>query len=306
MKLLITRHDKIGDFITALPLAKAIKTQYPATRITLLVAPINAQFARTLPWVDGVIVYEKKAFWSLVRTLRREKFNASISCFITTRLGWLLFLSNIGVRIAPATKLAQVFFNRRITQRRSHVAMTEWQYNLELGMGLFPDFNPTFSPPLLTYETPANPQEKKVVFHPGSGGSTDGNLRLFDYMHLARLASTLPNIKVFFTFGPDDAALKKEVEKLLDFPAAVLPAFGTLEEFCRFLSTCALFVSTSTGPMHLAGAVNIPTLSFFGSSAFASSKRWAPVNDSKKQHNFMLEADYTLAPIEVALQEALA
>ena len=306
MKLLITRHDKIGDFITALPLVKAIKTQHPATHITLLVAPINTQFARTLPWVDGVIVYEKKGFWSLVRTLRREKFNASISCFITTRLGWLLFLSNIGVRIAPATKLAQFFFNRRITQRRSHVAMTEWQYNLELGMGLFPDFNPTFSPPLLAYETPANPQEKKVVFHPGSGGSTDGNLRLFDYMHLARLASTLPNIKVFFTFGPDDAALKKEVEKLLDFPAAVLPAFGTLEEFCRFLSTCALFVSTSTGPMHLAGAVNIPTLSFFGSSTFASSKRWAPVNDPRKQHNFMLEADYTLVPIEVALQEALA
>ncbi|MBN2964651.1 glycosyltransferase family 9 protein [Sulfurospirillum sp. T05] len=305
MKLLITRHDKIGDFITALPLVKAIKTQYPTTHITLLVAPVNAQFAKTLPWVDHVIVYEKKGFWSLVRTLRREKFDASISCFITTRLGGLLWLSNIGVRVAPATKFAQVFFNRRITQRRSLVAMTEWQYNLELGMGLFPDFNPVFTPPLLTYNTPVS-SEKKVVFHPGSGGSTDRNVRVEEYVHLARIASHVPNTRVFFTFGPDDVALKTQVEAQVDFPATLLPAFESLEAYCRFLSDCALFVSTSTGPMHLAGAVNIPTLSFFGSSAFASSKRWAPVNDPQKQHNFMLKPDYLLAPIETALKEALA
>ena len=53
-----------------------------------------------------------------------------------------------------------------------------------------------------------------------------------------------------------------------------------------------MFISTSTGPMHLAGAVNIKTLSFFGDSLFASSKRWASVNDKNKQNNFSISSSY--------------
>jgi ADP-heptose:LPS heptosyltransferase len=45
--------------------------------------------------------------------------------------------------------------------------------------------------------------------------------------------------------------------------------------------------------MHLAGLSNTPTLSFFGHNLFASSARWATVNDSILQHNFMLNKHYT-------------
>ena len=46
MNLLITRHDKIGDFVVTLPLFKAIKEQYPNTKITALVSKINYKFAK--------------------------------------------------------------------------------------------------------------------------------------------------------------------------------------------------------------------------------------------------------------------
>jgi len=45
--------------------------------------------------------------------------------------------------------------------------------------------------------------------------------------------------------------------------------------------------------MHLAGAVNTRTISFFGNSLFASSKRWAPISDEENQHNFMLPKEYS-------------
>ena len=45
--------------------------------------------------------------------------------------------------------------------------------------------------------------------------------------------------------------------------------------------------------MHLAGASNTKTLSFFGNSLFASSKRWATISSSENQNNFMLSADYS-------------
>ena len=44
--------------------------------------------------------------------------------------------------------------------------------------------------------------------------------------------------------------------------------------------------------MHLAGALNIKTVSFFGNSLFASSKRWATVSETSKQLNIEIDKDY--------------
>ena len=60
--------------------------------------------------------------------------------------------------------------------------------------------------------------------------------------------------------------------------------------------------------MHLAGASNSQTLSFFGVSLFASSKRWATVSDEKYQNNFMINKNYTkeqYLQIENRLKEIL-
>jgi ADP-heptose:LPS heptosyltransferase len=60
--------------------------------------------------------------------------------------------------------------------------------------------------------------------------------------------------------------------------------------------------------MHLAGASNLKTLSFFGSSLFASNKRWATISDEENQNNFMLNDDYTkedYLKIENRLKEIL-
>ena len=60
--------------------------------------------------------------------------------------------------------------------------------------------------------------------------------------------------------------------------------------------------------MHLAGATNTKTLSFFGDSLFASSKRWATISNEENQNNFMLNADYTkedYLKIENRLKEIL-
>ncbi|QOG11451.1 glycosyltransferase family 9 protein [Arcobacter sp. FWKO B] len=294
MKILITRHDKIGDFCVTLPLFKAIKEQYPTTSIIALVSKVNFNFAENIDFIDGVILYDKEDFFGTLKKIKEHKFDASISAFIDTRLGFLLFLSGIKTRIAPATKIAQIFFNKKIVQRRSKVEKTEWQYNMDLGKVLFPNLNLEFSKPLLSLALSTKQSAiKKIVFHPGFGGSSDGNLKLDDYLALGKVASKLPSVEVVFTFGPDDTISKEYISTHLDFEATILESKMSLIEFCQFLSGCELFVSTSTGPMHLAGAVNIKTLSFFGDNLFASSKRWSSINDTDKQHNFMINANYS-------------
>ena len=289
MNLLITRHDKIGDFCVTLPLFKAIKEQYPNTKITALVSKVNFEFAKNIEFIDDVILYDKNDLEKTLQTIKDKKFDASISCFIDTALGKILFKSRIKKRVAPATKIAQIFFNIRVTQRRSRVEKTEWQYNLDLAKKLFPDIKLDFTRPLLKFE---EKKEKRVIFHPGFGGSSDGNLSLDDYLNLARSISN-SSYEIVFSFGPDDADSKEYIEKNLDFKATIFDSRISLYEFTRYLACSFLFVSTSTGPMHLAGASNTKTLSFFGNSLFASSKRWATISSSENQNNFMLSADYS-------------
>lgn len=289
MNLLITRHDKIGDFVVTLPLFKAIKEQYPNTKLTALVSKVNFDFAKQIDFIDDVILFDKNNLNKTLQDIKEKKFDASISCFIDIPLGKLLFKSGIKKRVAPATKIAQLFFNKRVKQKRSQVVKTEWRYNLDLAKKLYPEIKLDFTKPLLNIEVK---KEKRVIFHTGFGGSSDGNLTLDDYINLARSIKN-SSYEIVFSFGPDDEKSKNYIEKNLDFKATIFDSKGTLLDFTKYIATSALFVSTSTGPMHLAGATNTKTLSFFGNSLFASSKRWATISDEKNQNNFMLNKNYT-------------
>lgn len=291
MNILVTRHDKIGDFISTLPMLKALKTN-TEHRVIVLVAKINYDLACSIDYIDDVILYTQD-FWKLIKEIRQKEIDTSISCFIDTQLGTALFLSGIKTRISPATKLAQLFFNKTIKQRRSQVKKTEWEYNIDLLKVFSPAINCQVNRPLISFQDCApHSKFKTIAFHPGFGGSSEGNLKLDDYLRLAKFCANKQDIKVVFTFGPDDSASRDYIKNHLDFNAELIDSKMSLVDFCKLIAGFDLFVSTSTGPMHLAGALNIKTLSFFGDSLFASSKRWATISDKEKQANFEVAQHY--------------
>ena len=57
---------------------------------------------------------------------------------------------------------------------------------------------------------------------------------------------------------------KDYIEANLDFEAYIYESKVTFNGFCKiYIASSSLFVSTSTGPMHLAGALNSQTLFFW-------------------------------------------
>jgi len=56
MTILLTRHDKIGDFITALPMAKVLK-EHTNHKIVFLVSSVNVVLAENCSFIDSVIEY---------------------------------------------------------------------------------------------------------------------------------------------------------------------------------------------------------------------------------------------------------
>ena len=290
MNILVVRNDKLGDFITALPTLYVLKHHDKNNKITALVAPLNKELARFCPFIDEVIVDDKqKGAAALAKELKKHRFDASITLFSNTRVALAQFLAGIPLRIAPATKIAQIFYNKRIKQRRSEVKMAEFEYNLELAKALFNDISLTYPKPLCRFDV----QRKDiVVFHPGFGGSSDANFSLDEYVEMIDAVLQGGKYRVVLTFGPDEEALYQTMRQKLQGRAVEYKVSKEgIVAFAEFLAGVRLFVSTSTGTYHLASLVGTPTLTFFADTLFASSKRWKGVGDEKLQKHYMLPED---------------
>lgn len=304
MNILVVRTDKLGDFVTALPTLYVLKEHNPDHKIIVCVAPLNRQLALACPFIDEVIVDEGGSIWGLVSKLREAKIDVSITLFSNTRVAVAQFLAGIAVRIAPATKLAQLFYNRRVQQRRSRVEMAEFEYNLQLAKALFNDIDLTFAKPLcpfsedeieITYRKFCEQygiSKPVVAFHPGFGGSSDANWTLDEYIELVKIAADDQNVQAVMTFGPgEDDLYTRSVELCEGLDVIFYKSQEGIVEFTKLLASFKLFVSTSTGTYHLAALVNTPTMTFFGDSLFASVKRWKAISDEEKQHPYMLPVD---------------
>jgi ADP-heptose:LPS heptosyltransferase len=303
MRILVVRTDKLGDFITALPAMYVLKKHNPQNKIIALIAPLNKELALTCNFIDEVIVDEpESSLFSLSAKIKAANIDASVTLFSNTRVALAQFLAGIKTRIAPATKIAQIFYNKRVKQRRSEVKMAEFEYNLALTKTLFPDIDTNYEKPLLHFDDAKNVYEKfceennikkeVVAFHVGFGGSSDANWNLDEYEVLIREALHVNKYRVVLTFGPDEKRLKEEMQERLQGTDAVFYLSNEgIVAFAKLISNFKLFVSTSTGTYHLASLVGTPTMTFFGDSKFASAARWKSVGDEKLQTHYMLPQD---------------
>lgn len=302
MNILVVRNDKLGDFITALPAIYVLKQHNCENKIIVCVSPLNKTLAESISFIDEVIVDDTNSAISLSRKFKQKDIDVSITLFSNTKVALAQFLAGIKIRIAPATKIAQIFYNRRIKQRRSQVKMTEYQYNLELTKALFKDIKLDFPSPLVTIDEKDKrktfdgfiekyniKQDKKVIaFHPGFGGSSDANWTIDEYIELAKLLLDKKEYQIVFTFGPGEEDLYNSVANASLENVVLYKSKGSIMDFARLISSFKLFISTSTGTYHLAAMVGTPTMTFFADTLFASSKRWKSISDKNIQMNRMI------------------
>jgi len=304
MTILVVRTDKLGDFITALPTLYALKRHDPDNRIVACVAPLNRELAAACDFIDEIVVDSGGSVIALASKLRAVKADVSVTLFSNTRVAIAQFLARIPRRIAPATKLAQLFYTDRVPQRRSKAERAEYEYNLQLAQSLFPQMALSCRQPLLRFSEPEiavtyrrfcekyGIAKPVVAFHPGFGGSSDANWTLDEYLELVKTLEYHYDIQVVMTFGPDEDALRREaMEKARGLNIVFYSSREGLVEFARLLASFRLFVSTSTGTYHLAAAVGTQTMTFFADTLFASVKRWKAVSGEEKQHPYMLSSD---------------
>lgn len=307
MKILVIRNDKLGDFMLAWPAFSLLKRQYPQSNITAMVPPYTQPMADLCPWIDETLVDHNDAPRQLARQIKAGQYDASVSLFSEFRTAMALWLARVPLRIGPATKIAQVFLNRKLRQKRSLSLKPEYIYNIDLAR-FYIELNgniPTEpkSPPYLDFNHEQTralraqffhereiPHDARLVFiHPGSGGSAV-NLTLDQFAQLAAQLAKTNDVYFVVTAGPDELESAESLARLL--PKQRCSTYHSLEglvTFARFISISDLFISGSTGPLHIAGALNVPTTAFYPARRSATALRWMTLNEENRRIAFSPE-----------------
>ncbi len=287
-KLLVVRNDKLGDLILILPALQMLKSSIEDIEIDCLLDEKYTDIKLITEYIDNTVLDSE----GLVETLDQRNYDFSISFFSTFSISQKIWRSNIKKRYAPATKLAQFFHNKKIKQRRSLSIKPEYEYNNDLARYFLSDNSYKIinsnAPYLLIGNDCINTGERRdiVYIHPFTGGSSK-TLSTDDFIELCQKLNKISNCR--FVLHCDESDHKKCIElekKASNLDIHTIKPTRDLVQMFSNINKCDLFIAGSTGPLHVAAALNKKTVGFYPSKTSSTLLRWDTINESKKKLSF--------------------
>jgi ADP-heptose:LPS heptosyltransferase len=293
---LVVRTDRIGDLVLSTPVLEAIRSNFPESHLAMLVSAYAAEVVKNNPNLDDVIIDDRenrhkgvKGFFVLLREIRRRKIDVSILLRPTLRLALLLFLAGIRRRIGSGYRSYQMFFNQKVYVHRKMNLRHEADYNLDLlrplGIAprkILPRVHLCPEEELFASRTWEEfnivPEDVVVVIHPGSGNSSL-NLPAKRFARVADELAERMDAKIIFTGTEKEKGLVDFIKNKMRYTAIDLAGKANTRELASILGRCDLAIANSTGPMHLAVALNTPTVAIFCPIFSAGPIRWGPYGE---------------------------
>lgn len=292
-KILIIRTDRIGDLTLTLPLAAEIKKNKPNCTICFLVNNYTKSLVELNNFVDKVIAADSLSFFQILKFLLTEKFDSVLHVYPRAKFAWGTFLAGIKNRIGTGYRWYSFLFNKKIFEHRKSGDKHELEYNFNLismlGISTHPnydsvDFNihPKQSDLTLIYEIfnkySLNNGKPTIILHPGSGGSAI-DLPFNKILELITILAQSLQFNIILT----GSKAEKELCNKLTISNNVLNFSDrfNLSELVALISKADVLIANSTGPIHLAAALNIFTIGFYPKFNECSAKRWGPYSNKR-------------------------
>jgi heptosyltransferase I len=290
-RVLIVLLGAIGDVVRALPLLGRIRLGWPAAHIAWAVEPKASPMVERHPWLDEVIVYDRRlAPWSFapfLRAVRARQFDLVLDLQRHLKSGVTSFASGardrLGFAAANTKELNHLFSTRHIAP----------QPNMRLKLLQYQAFADSLGLPAAPIEfglrASAQEQERargllRTTPRPILGvilGSSWPS-RLYSpesvaqvVLSLARPASATAALFPVLLGGHAETGIAAEVMRLLgERPVLNLAGQTTLRDLIAIFPQCAAAFGPDSGPMHIAAAVGCPVVSLWGSTAAERSAPW--------------------------------
>ncbi|MBK6910834.1 MAG: glycosyltransferase family 9 protein [bacterium] len=290
--ILIFRNGSIGNTLAAVPALKCIRTSYPQTRITVVVDAVGRELLLHCPYMDELIVYDKRGQHSgvsgFVRTavaLRRTAPDRAILFKRFYRNGLLAFLSGATDRIGYATAGRAPFLTSTIPYDESvHVAELNLRLARHAGAHTVNDAVPElhFSTEELAafadWRANFGIRDPYVAVH--FGGVTGGASFVAQEWRAPLVRGLCASRQVLLVGrGAREVAEAEQLHEQL--PESKLALNLPLRLSMLLISHAVAFIGTNSGPMHLAAAARVPGIALFRNDERFDVERvkWRPQFD---------------------------
>jgi len=273
-------------------MAELVKKRYPYCKVAYLIRNYTSALIDGNPFIDEVVIAEESEGEILfIKNLEKIKSNNFDTCVVvnpTLKISLMMFLAGVTNRIGTGYRWYSFLFNNKVYEHRKYAEKHELEYNVNLLNKIDIDFK-DFSNEikfhlkvddkssekinLVLSERGFKSENKIVIVHPGSGGSSV-DLPKEKLIELTRKLSELKNVTIVITGSKNELELCKEFE----IGQSVINLSGQLDLFLlkALINKASLFISNSTGPMHIAAALGVHVIGFFPKILSCSQKRWGP------------------------------
>ncbi|RKY21672.1 MAG: hypothetical protein DRQ55_03600 [Planctomycetota bacterium] len=290
--ILVTKFLGLGSVLLATPLLRRLAQAYPEARIVFLTFEANAQLARRLPCVHEVVVVPTGggsvglllAAPRLLLRLRAQRFDLALDLEFYSRLSNLVSWGSgakrrtgffVRARWRGSLLTDPVYFNSTLPYGEAVLALLR-------PLGLEPgEQHELQGPEWSADEEQAARSRLETLGVPGEGSLVLINPNASDLcverrwpaerfaQLVARFGDEIAHADRFIFIGAEaDRGSVREV--LAGVPAQVaarcvdLAGRTSLLELSVLLSRAALLVTNDSGPLHLAAALGVPSVSLFG------------------------------------------
>lgn len=284
-RILIVRPDRIGDVVLSTPLPREIKKTFPNAFIAVLVRNYTKDIYLNNPYVDKILIadeddYSLKSFFKKVKEIRSFGFTHSLTLLPTERLNYLLFFAGIPYRVGVGHKFYQFITFTHYVSRNKYIPLRhEADYCMDLARKIGVSSNNLSTEIFLTDEEKVEVGKKRTKYLNGNkylvgvhitSGNSAPNWTVEQYKNFILKLAEWNEIKVMVT----DNKIPKEIYGIEN----VLYPNVDIKLRDSFINFAALdiLISASTGPMHIAAALKVKTLSMFCPLTACSPKLWGP------------------------------
>lgn len=279
-RFLIARMSAIGDTVLTLPVACALRHEYPNAYIAWVVERKSSAMVLNHPCLDDVFTLERGWFASgrkrraLRARLRACNFDVSIDCQSVTKSAFACWLSGAALRIGCRGKYGAEFS----TLLNNHLLEPTSSHLTDRSLELLKPLR-IVAPPvqwnLSTDETAETAAAHMLaamgltssfaIINPGA----TWNSKLWEMKRFAAAARYLGvshALRTLVVWGDEQelVAAKNIVDAAS--PHAVVAPRTSLQELAAIIRRGRLFVSSDTGPLHMAVAVGTPSIGLYGAT----------------------------------------
>jgi ADP-heptose:LPS heptosyltransferase len=305
--LLIVRTDRIGDVVLSLPLAGIIKSEFPNCKITFLVREYTKDLVLNHPQIDDVILLEEKYGETLLsenlEKIKKNNFDTCIAVHPKFKIAFILYLAKIKNRIGTGYRWYSFLFNKKYFEHRKYGTKHELEHNVNLLQNI--GIDKKISPDDVKFEIVIDEESDQkieqyfaqngintdlptIIVHPGSGGSA------VDYP-ISRLKALLSimahelSINVILT-GTES---EKKLCDMLTINENIKNAAGkfNLHELTALINKSDAMIANSTGPIHIAAALDKYVIGFYPKIPACNVTRWGPYTKKKRVFEPTIECE---------------